>query len=60
MRELDGRVGAALGFEAGVRGAACDVQLVGRHPLARELERAAVGRRLEHECGVRTGRLGSR
>ena len=57
MRELDGRVDAALRLEPGVRRPAHRAHLVQRHALARGLQRAAVRGRLEHERGAAARRL---
>ena len=54
VRQLQGRVDAALRLEAGVRGPPGHPHLVQRDALALGLERAAVGRRLQHQRRART------
>ncbi len=57
MREFDARVHALLRFEPGVRGPALDLDPVQRDALAAALQRAPVGRRLQHEHGLAAARL---
>ncbi len=57
VRQLDRRVDPALGLEPGVRGAPEHLHLVERNALALDLERPAVGGRLEHERGDTATRL---